>query len=354
MKLKKLYIVLSAAVLMLLAAVSAAGAAVSSGAGGTGQPAADASSAIKIDLHHVLIQAQGSSALQVREVLKVNNTGKTPYTGTAKDKGDRPEVLRLSLPDGYVNLSVDGVSKDSVVTAQSGVVITSPLNPGITQVTLSYGMPLTAGQLEFNKSVNYPTDILYVLSPQGELNIRGDAGIKDYGIQNLDGKTFHVLLMDKALPGQKFNLRISPDRVGQGYQEPKSGFHSASHLQWWANSPMKNTNPHIWVAAVVLLVFGGIALGGYRLKRQREIRKQQEPDDRLAGMLDDLVIRQRRLLTRIDALDTRHEREEIEPEEYSALREQYKEKLVKIKLKIKELEALEEAGEYQTRTGELE
>jgi len=63
-------------------------------------------------------------------------------------------------------------------------------------------------------------------------------------------------------------------------------------------------------------------------------------------MLDDLVIRQERLLNKIDSLDQKNEQGGLDADEYADLRKQYMDKLIKIKLKIKELEALEETEAY--------
>ncbi|MHB9093575.1 MAG: hypothetical protein ACYC21_02790 [Eubacteriales bacterium] len=340
----KKYIILVLVFFLLLVNTGFAGAAIEKTTASTG--AVPVGAGLKIDLHHVLVQAQDSNTLQVREVLKVNNTLKNTFSGEEKIDGSRKAVLKISLPAGYVNLRVEGVSKDSLVTSPDGVVTTSPLNPGITQVSLYYQMPLKDGSLAFAKTVNYPTDILYVLSPKDQLNIKGDQGIQDYGIQVLENKSYHVLLIDKALPGQKFSLAISPNRLGQGYQEPKAGFHSASHLQRWAESPLRNTNPHMWVAGTIILFFAAVAAGGYYLRKKQLENKRLESEERLARMLDDLIVRYKRLLNKIDSLDQKNERGETEPEEYAGLREQYKEKLVRIKLKIKELEALEEEEDY--------
>jgi len=61
-------------------------------------------------------------------------------------------------------------------------------------------------------------------------------------------------------------------------------------------------------------------------------------------MLDNLVIRQKRLLDKIAVLERKTETGESDSGEIAGLRDQYMKKLLKIKLKIRELESLEEAG----------
>jgi len=350
MKIKKKIIAFVLSLALILANAAAAGAAetgaAAAGTTRTAVPVKAPDEGIKLDIHHVLLESRDNNSLQVREVLKINNTQNKAFTGEEKIDGNRKAVLKISLPAGYTSLQVSGVSQDSLVAGPDSVITTSPLNPGVSQITLSYEVPFNNGELVFPKTVNYPTDILYVLSPKGQLSIKGDQGILDYGIQSLEGREYHVLLLNKPLAGQKFSLTISPDRVGQGYREPKSGFHSASHLQRWYNSPLAGTDPHLWVAGIIILFFAVVAVTGYYLRRKYRRQRQREKEERLSRMLDDLVIRQKRLLHKIDSLDRQNERGEIDSAEYSSLRQQYMDKLIKIKLKIKELEALEEAEVY--------
>jgi len=224
-------------------------------------------------------------------------------------------------------------------------VTTSPASIGESQLSFTYDLPVTGGRLDFSKEVNYFTDILYVLSPKDQLKIRGDNRIQDYGLQTLEGRSYHVFVLNKPIPDQGFSLDISPDRVGQGYQGPKSGVHSVSHLQRWYSSPLRNTDPHYWLAGIIILLFGIAAVGTHVLRKKYLKRKAEEKQQHLDGLLDNLIIRQKKLLNKIASLDKKNEAGEIEAEEFTALREQYINKLVKIKLKVRELEALEQAGE---------
>ena len=308
-------------------------------------PAKAADQGISVEIHHVLVEGRESGSVQVKEVLKINNSLNETFTGTESIANNKKAVLKISLPTGYSNLQVEGLSQDSVIANPDGVITTSPLSPGTTQISLFYDISFGPGNsLDFEKKVNYPTDIVYVLSPQGQLKIKNDGNIQDYGIQEFEGRSYHVLLLNKALPEQKFGLSISPDRVGQGFGAPKAGFHSVSHLERWANSPLGGTDPHLWVAALAVLLFAGVAGGGLYLKKKQREQKAKENDERMSKMLDNLVIRQKRLLNKIDALDEKIEKGETDSGDFGKLRKQYINKLIKIKAKMRELEALEEAG----------
>ncbi len=304
-------------------------------------PAKPSGTGIKIDLHHVLFEATVGTDVAVRETLKVNNTSNSIYSGEETADGNKKVVLKVSLPDSYKDLKVTGISQDSYTITPEGLVTTSPLNPGVSQISITY---LFNSDDVFYKTLNYPTETMYFLAPKGQLRLKGEVGVIDYGIQNLQGSEYHVLLGNQFSPSQKIALTMDPTRVGQGYSSSSSGFHSASHLQKWYESPLASTNPHMWVAVTIILFFAAVAVTGYYLKRKYLLQKEKETEERLAGMLDNLVIRQKRLLAKINALDRQNDAGEISSADYTSLREQYMDKLVKIKLKIKELEALENAG----------
>jgi len=311
-------------------------------AAGASAAAGTAEQGISVEIHHVLLEGRESGSVKVKEVLKVKNSLNETFTGTENIDTNKKAVLRISLPAGYTDLQVEGLSQDSVITNPDGIITTSPLVSGTTQISLFYELPLGAeNSLDFDKKVNYPTDILYVMSPKGQLRLKTDGSIQDYGLQEFEGRSYHVLLLEKAIPEQKFGLTISPDRVAQGYSGAKSGFHSTSHLQRWANSPLSGTDPHLWVAALGVLFFGGVAAGGLYLKKKRLRQQEAEKEEHLSKMLDNLVIRQKRLLDKIAVLDHKTETGTSDSGEITGLREQYVKKLLKIKMKIRELEALE-------------
>lgn len=298
---------------------------------------------IKLEIHHLLLTTKDTT-LQVKEVMRFKNTGTDTYVGS-KNSAGKTEVLQMSLPAGNQNLQVMGVPQNTVLATDQGIATTTPVTVGTQEITLQYDLPFTAGQLQLGKTINYPTEIFYVLSPKGELSMDGNKTITDAGYQAMDGKDFRIFFLEKAVKNQKFTLTAAPDRVGQGYTPGNSKFHSNSHLSRWYNSPLANTDPHIWTVVLILLGFGGIALTGYWLRKKQKAKQQQEDEEKLARLLDELVIKQKRLMTKIAALDERHENGEVTAEAYEELRAQYKSRLVKIKLKIKELEELEETAE---------
>ena len=302
---------------------------------------------IKVEIHHLLLTGKDNS-LQVKEVLRFSNTGTDTYTGI-KNPAGKNEVLQLSLPAGYQNLQVigEGIPQNSIVTTAGGIATTTPVLPGKLEITLQYSLPFSGEQARIDQTINYPTEVLYVLSPKEEgLSLNGSNTIGDGGYQTLEGKQYRIFALQNGAINQKFTLTAQPDRIGQGYSPGKTGFHSNSHLERWNNSALAGTNPHMWVAAIIILIFAGIAVAGYWLRKKQKEKQLLEAEEKLARLLDDLVIKQKRLMDKIASLDERHEKGELSAEDYEELREQYKSRLIKIKLKIKELEDLEEEELY--------
>lgn len=296
---------------------------------------------IKVDIHHLLLNYKDNS-LQVKEVLRFNNTGSDTYIG-AKNSAGKAEVLQLSLPSGYQDLQVIGIPQNSILTTGQGIATTTPVAPGKLEITLTYSLPFVSEQAKLEQTIIYPTEVLYVLSPKDEgIKLDSNKTIGDGGYQSLEGKQFRIFGLQNGAVNQKFTITAEPDRVGQGYAPGKNNFHSNSHLERWYRSPLASTNPHMWVTIIIILVFAGIAIGGYYLRKKQQEKNRLEGEEKLARLLDDLVIKQKRLMNKLATLDDGREKGNVSDEEYEELREQYKSRLVKIKLKIRELEEIEE------------
>nr|MDA8211663.1 hypothetical protein [Clostridia bacterium] len=103
---------------------------------------------VKVEIHHLLLDLQGE-VLQVREVLRFNNTGKDVFLGTGTEGAAKKAVLNIALPQGYSNLQVQELQKSA------GNPQASPLNLGpeawtATADGVAITKPLQLGQTEFS------------------------------------------------------------------------------------------------------------------------------------------------------------------------------------------------------------
>lgn len=304
----------------------------------------DSDAKIKIEVQHALLTREGDNAL-VREVIKFVNEGDAVYVG--KGEGEQKEVLRVSLPKKYTNLKIIGVPENKTVIRDGELITSTPLSPGSLQLTLNYAIPMSEyNEFVLDKTIFYLTEVLYILSPEGDLNVKGE-GIQSSGIQEIDGERYQVFYSELKRPGEGFQLTAKPgtaenNRVAQGYSNSSTGFHSASHISRWMSSPLRGTNPHVWAMFLILLVVAIITAVGMLINEKRKKQEQLEADEKLSTLYDRLVIKEKRLFDKIKELDQQLAEGQIADEEgYKGLREQYKKMLVEVKLKIREMEELE-------------
>ncbi|MFZ3171362.1 MAG: hypothetical protein WA118_05220 [Carboxydocellales bacterium] len=185
---------------------------------------------VKVEIHHLLLGLQGE-VLQVREVLRFNNTGKDVFIGAGKEGIDQKAVLNISAKGG--------------------------------------------------------------------------------------------------------------GKVNRSYSGEKVDFHSASHLARWQKSPLRATNPHLWLIFLAIIV-GGMAAAITLLVRQKSREQAEvEAEGKLERVFLNLAAKHKRLLNKIKELDEQHESGAIPAETYEEMRDRYKTMLVDVKLKLKRLEDIE-------------
>lgn len=319
---------------------------------------------VKVEIHHLLLDLQGE-VLQVREVLRFNNSSQDVFVGTGSEGAAKKAVLNIDLPEGYSNLQVQELRKsagnpqavpltlgpDAWIATGDGIAITKPLQPGQTEFSFSYNMIAPGGQASLKEKVNYPTGTVYILGPAEQLTLSSGV-LQDVGVQAMNQQQFYVLAGQGLNPGSELSFKVvkgaSPQAkagggaVDRSYSGDKVGFHSASHLARWGNSPLRNTNPHVWLVFLVILA-AGVAVAITLLVRQKHKEQEATEDaEKLEKVFLNLAAKHKRLLNKIRELDEQHEAGEIPPETYEEMRDRYKEMLVDVKIKLKRLEEMEE------------
>lgn len=299
---------------------------------------------IKVDEHLVLFNSH-LNELQVKELYQITNTS------TEKVK----KSLIITLPTGAQNVVVNqkkllgndsqiiNLDQNQYEIQGERIVLKAPLDPGKSKVFLIYyNLDFPENLKEVVMPVPYFTDTVYVLTPDDSLTINSK-DLHSMGIQSLDEIQYQVMAAHELSPDSIVSFQILPDteeikkgvrKVSRGFSA-STGFHSASHLNTWNNSPLKNTNPHLWLLFVLSLVIGILVLLTLYL---REKHKQKKYRVNREGIYTNLLNKQNRLLKRIKDLDQQMEAGKIEEDVYQVLRQQYKEILIKVKLRLKKLE----------------
>ncbi|MHB8171991.1 MAG: hypothetical protein ACYDG6_10720 [Thermincolia bacterium] len=126
--------------------------------------------------------------------------------------------------------------------------------------------------------------------------------------------------------------------VPPSYNVPNDVFHSPGHMQRWYKSPMGNQNPHLWTAFSLILAAGLISVAVLLIRNRQKTATEAVAADKPAKFLADLKAKEKRLIAKLSGLEDKLSTGEIQQEEYNRLRDEYKKTLVKVKLKLKELE----------------
>lgn len=106
-------------------------------------PAQESEAAPQLRIMNRLMVIVGRDThLEVREVIRVANTGTTPYIDKAGHGGATGISLYLPLPQGHSNMSqVQGLNAEYVHVDASGLAYLAPLPPGEHQIMYTYNLP---------------------------------------------------------------------------------------------------------------------------------------------------------------------------------------------------------------------
>jgi hypothetical protein len=92
-------------------------------------------------INHLMVIVGRDTHLEVREVVRIANTGTTPYIDKAGHGGATGISLYLPLPQGHYNLSqVQGLNTEYVHVDAAGLSYLAPLPPGEHQVVYTYNL----------------------------------------------------------------------------------------------------------------------------------------------------------------------------------------------------------------------
>jgi len=93
-------------------------------------------------MNHLMVIVGRDRHLEVREVVRIVNTGTTPYTAEPSHSGVPGMSLHLPLPQGHYNMGqVQALAAESIRVDASGLSYIAPLAPGEHQVVYTYNLP---------------------------------------------------------------------------------------------------------------------------------------------------------------------------------------------------------------------
>jgi hypothetical protein len=256
-------------------------------------------------INHLMVIVGRDSHLEVREVVRLVNSGTTPYIDRAGHGGAPGISLRLPLPQGHYNMSqVQGLQTEYVRVDASGLSYLAPLPPGEHQLVYTYSLPWHDGLTTLLVERTLATSMLDVLVEDEHLNATSDLPFG--GRVSIDPHVFSHL--------RGMNLEA----------------HSRSWLQL---TPRQTSASWLSMGAYGLIV--GIVFLGLCMPLYDVWHGQAQSDHTPADVLQhtqraDMKRAGRYLLQSIARLDDEYEHGIVEADTYQQRRQAYKEQLCKL------------------------
>ena len=274
-----------------------------------GQPAQEAKeSAASLSLriiNHLMVIVGRGTHLEVREVVRIVNSGTTPYIDRAGQGGATGISLHLPLPQGHYNISqVQGLQTEYVRVDPSGLSYLAPLPPGEHQLMYTYSLPWHAGLATILVERTLGTSMLDVLVEEEHLNATSDL---------------------------QFGGRVSIEPHVFAHLR---GMNLEAHSRSWLQLTPRQTSASLLHMGAYGLIMGIVLLGMF-IPLYDVWHGQAQPDHREADVLQhtqraDMKRVGRYLLQSIARLDDEYEHGIVEADTYQQRRQAYKEQLRKL------------------------
>jgi hypothetical protein len=275
-------------------------------------------------INRLLVIVGRGTHLEVREVIRVANTGTTPYIDKAGHGGATGISLYLPLPPGHSNMSqVQGLNADYVHVDASGLSYLAPLPPGEHQIVYTYNLPWHDSLATILVERTLGTSMLDVLVEDEHLHASSDLA---------------------------FGGRISIEpHIFAHFRGTNLEAHSRSWLQV---TPRQTSASWLHVGAYGLIV--GIVLLGVCMPLRDVWHGPAQPEPRETqarqrAQRSDVQGAGRYLLQSMARLDDEYENGSVAADTYQQRRQAYKEQLCKLVEELQRHEAGHKAIETQGR-----
>jgi len=265
-------------------------------------------------MNHLMVIVGRDRHLEVREVVRIVNTGTTPYTAEPSHSGVAGMLLHLPLPQGHYNMGqVQGLAAESIRVDASGLSYVAPLAPGEHQVVYTYNLPWHDELATILIERTLGTSTLDVLVEDAHLHTTSDL---------------------------QFRERVSIDpHVFAHFR----GMNLAAHSRSWLQLMPRQTSVSVLLGAYGLII--GITLLGVVLPLHNVWHERVQQGQRDTGALKPEQIQDvkgagRDLLRGMARLDDVHNDGMIDEATYQQRRQAYKDQLFELveQLQTKRLE----------------
>ena len=156
---------------------------------------------IHITAEHLFLTVQ-AEALEVAQLLHVDNTGERTFVGT--EHGEERRVTEFRVPEGAFGL--ESHSGELVRADARRLFDTQPLAPGTSQIGFSFTVSAADFPGEYVHTVVYPTDALDVYVHPSDIHLH--TPFIDRGVMPIQEKEYHLYRLENLRPGQSNSLPL--------------------------------------------------------------------------------------------------------------------------------------------------
>jgi len=265
---------------------------------------------VEVVIDHVIIEGAGEGALLISESITFRNSGDRTYVGTTNQASGAREVLRMPLPAGYQDIQyIEGLMECCVSQSEYGLSDSMDLKPGLKKVLLQYRLLYGGKSYLFKKSFQHRTAAFYILAP-APFQLSGESLTLE-GPLEIQGRQY-VALGGEGIPASsEISFRIS-------------------ELPFVWSSRMGLAVAALILAFIVILIFYFLLKKGKERGTPAKIAKTEF----LPQTEEYLKAKKKTLLSLIAHLDDQFEAKEIRQDTYKEMRQELKERLVKIMEKL--------------------
>lgn len=255
-------------------------------------------------------------------VVKLKNEGDRVWAPNLTVTTGMPNLLRFSLPEGYVDLRVEHQlpAAGNQFEVGTGFALADPVPPGEFDLLFTYILPYKGDSFEFPLNLFYGADSVRILVPEGPISVSGE-GLSAAESVVFGDSVFKIYEARSLLRDEQIRLRFA------GLPQPSLTGKVVDFFEGRLYVLVI-----IWVAAAVMIGLLAYAFIASR-RRARAIPAMAAAgggDMSAGGPAEETLSERQRLVAEIAALDDQHAAGNIGDAEHTAKREELKQRALRL------------------------
>lgn len=303
-------------------------------------------SPISIDMHYLVVSPATDGSTNLMNMVNYTNTSAEDYKGD----GTSEAVLNVAIPKGAIGFTFLD-NKIAANQVDSGFITTDAI-PANQTIVLPYSYRVAKGE-DIHLTVNYPVQMMQILVPEGmgsiefknvEATSQGSFKMDDqnyigYSVEGLEAGQNFVMVYDKdkqpAASDVQGSTGTDQAETSGNVTKTAPAFHNPGHLRMWAQSPLHNWDPHVFLIVMSAIIIAGISSFTYfRMKARAEERRLSADKEEKAFKL--LMTKQKAIMDKILELEENFDDGNMTEEDYNKKLNAYKHHLVQVKMNLRQ------------------